>query len=383
MIVLEGADWQRVRRVSQKALNRMDLDAVVGACCEVMDLAAKNETFASGKDVDTYLFMSHLAFDAFHKVMYSFDPKMVLFQANNPHVKLLEACEGLLHGIRYRTFTKHLKFLWGLPTRKNIELKRNKDYVLEIGKRIAAERREVLKKETRGKDSKTASLLDGLLLSQDEEIMSDQEVLDQIGTFFFGAYETTANTLMFTLNSLAEAPDVQAKLRSELKKKFPNGRADIAHAKLADLDAVEYLLWTVDESFRLNSTASGIPRDATADVVVGGFKIKKGTSVSIDHRTASRDPFFFQGQKDLDKFNPERYAKYPMAEKILSIPFGFGSRICPGRRVAIAELKTFVSLIVSEYEILPPSDPTRSLVYDSKLGLTCADGTGFLRFRKL
>ena len=383
MIVLEGPDWQRVRRVSQKAINRMNMDLVVEGAAEVYDLAAKNNAFREDEDVNTYKVMSFMTFDIFHKVMYSFDPKMVNFDPSNPNIKLLEACEGLLGGIRDRLFTIHLKFMWGFPTKANRELAKCQEHIVNMGKQIIEERRIALRNENAPRDAKTRSLLDGLIVSQDEEILNDKEVTDQIATFFFGAYETTSNTLLFTLNSLASKPDVQTRLREELKKRFPGGSADIKKAKVADLDSVQYLLWTLDESFRLHPTAFAVPRDVIQDVVVGGYALKKGTGVNIDHRIVSRDPFFYQGQKDLDEFNPGRYEKYPLTDKVLSLPFGFGARLCPGRRIAIAETKTLIALIVSDYEVLPPKDPSKVLIEDSQLGLTCLNGTGFLRFRKL
>jgi cytochrome P450 len=383
MIVLEGADWQRVRRVSQKALNRMDMDKAIGAVIEVMDSAVEHKVLGNGEDTDTFKGLNYITFDVFHKVMYSMDPHAVTMDPKNPHVKLIRACDDLLFGIRYRAFTRNKKWLWDLPLKSNRKVTDARDYIVATGREIAAKRREELKKEVHAKDSKTSTLLDGLLLSQDEELMSDQEVSDQVATFFFGAFETTSNTLLFALGSLADHPQVQTKLREELKKQFPNGKADIAKATLADLDAIEYLLWVVDESFRMNSTASAFVRDCIKDVVVGGYKVDAGTTFMIDHRTASRDPYFWHNQTDLDEFKPERYAKYPMDSKLLSLPFGFGSRICPGRRIAVAQTKALIALLVSEYDILLPTDPAKKLVIDSKLGLTCLDGTGHLRFKKL
>jgi cytochrome P450 len=149
------------------------------------------------------------------------------------------------------------------------------------------------------------------------------------------------------------------------------------------LDAIEYLVWVLEESFRLHSTTSIIGRDCIKDTVAGGYQMRAGQTVVIDHGAVSRDPFFWQGQTDLDEFRPERFAKYPPDHKLLTLPFGFGSRICPGRRIAVAEAKTMIALLVSEYEILPPEDRSKKLVYDTKLGTTCVDGTGYLRFRRL
>ena len=382
MIVLEGEDWQRVRRISQKALNRMNLDAAVGAVAEVIDTAINCKVLGDGsgeEEVDTFRHLSHITFDAFHKVMYGMDPNTVKDDPKNPSYELLRRCEALLNAINGRAFATQTKFLWKLPTKQNRELEANRKYILSVGQDFAKKRRELVKNQADKAQTKT--LIDALLLSQEEDAMTDQEVSDQIATFFFGAYETTSNTLLFTLNSLADAPHIQQKLREAVLARFPNGSKDIAKATLAELDEVKYLVWTLEESFRLNSTAEAFPRDAIEDVVVGGYMIKKGTTFLTDHATVSRDPEFFPGQNDLDDFNPGRYENFHL-DKFYSMPFGFGGRICPGRRIAIAEIKAILAILVSEYEILPAKDPSKKLLLDVKLGLTCVDGTGYLRFKR-
>jgi cytochrome P450 len=78
-------------------------------------------------------------------------------------------------------------------------------------------------------------------------------------------------------------------------------------------------------------------------------------------------------QRDIDlwgpdalEFNPERFAngvigscKIPQAY----MPFGIGSRVCPGQHLSMIESKVFLSLILSKFRFSLSSSYVHSPVY--------------------
>ena len=80
-----------------------------------------------------------------------------------------------------------------------------------------------------------------------------------------------------------------------------------------------------------------------------------------------------------DEFNPERFLKNTELTKSRSfIPFGGGTRLCPGRFMAKAEVLTFVALLMSRFELSVPAGqafPKPDLKQGAGMGILApADG---------
>lgn len=112
---------------------------------------------------------------------------------------------------------------------------------------------------------------------------------------------------------------------------------------------------------RLKTVAPMNIRHATRDVVVGDVGVPKGTFVACIMRPAGMDGNSF---KDPQAFRPSRWMKGGHAEgegmmsaKRVVMPFGGGPRICPGRYLALAEIKMVMSMLLSNLEIKAMKTP--------------------------
>ncbi|TMW40880.1 hypothetical protein DOY81_014040 [Sarcophaga bullata] len=104
-------------------------------------------------------------------------------------------------------------------------------------------------------------------------------------------------------------------------------------------------------------------RSLQSDAVINNYHIPKGTHVIFPHLVVSNDPTYFPEPK---KFLPERWLKQndvAMAQSsekgnmetcphnghkihpFVSLPFGFGRRMCVGRRFAEIELHTLLAKV--------------------------------------
>ncbi|KAG0211437.1 hypothetical protein BGX28_007929 [Mortierella sp. GBA30] len=119
---------------------------------------------------------------------------------------------------------------------------------------------------------------------------------------------------------------------------------------------------------------------ARKDIVLpNGMTIHKGRKVIINTRSVHQDPEL-QGE-DPTEFRPWRFVgKGKAANKASSdyLIFGMGKHACPGRFLAIQEIKTVGAMLVSKYskiELQDPSKKTQALF--SKVGEAVPTGLYF------
>lgn len=193
-------------------------------------------------------------------------------------------------------------------------------------------------------------LLGRLIAARDPETgqaMNDEQLVDNLLTFYIAGHETTAKALTWTLYLLARSPKWAAALEEEVARVAGGGDVEAAH--------IEHLVLTqqvVKESMRLFPPVPQITRQAMADATLGGHAVRAGTSVVIPiyavHRHARRwdDPDAF----DPTRFAPEREAHIPRYQYM---PFGAGPRICIGQAFAMLEATAMLGTFVARARFAP------------------------------
>jgi cytochrome P450 len=200
------------------------------------------------------------------------------------------------------------------------------------------------------------NLLEALLLARDEDgsAFTDAEISGNVFTMLLGGEDTTANTLAWILYYLCERPDVQAALAAEVDRVYPQP-GDLA--ELARLDRLPYVEAVANETMRLRPVAPLIFLEANVDTTVDGVAVPKGTAVFIVSRAAATAPAAFP---DPLAFTPERWladAGAPKPAAALAdtqrafLPFGAGPRFCPGRNLAMVEIKHVLATIARHYTV--------------------------------
>ncbi|KAF8194043.1 cytochrome P450 [Mycena galopus ATCC 62051] len=205
------------------------------------------------------------------------------------------------------------------------------------------------------------------------EALTEAEIIDELTTLALGGSETTATTMQWSVKMLCKHPDVQRKLRAELLNNLPAIASRPPNfAEISDETNLPYLSAVMYEILRCSRTASAVARDATRDTVLLGYPIPKGTQVLMpigmvqqmesdgfkdvtDGLDSVRSASSQRGRKtgywsaaDVHQFNPERWLRpdgsfNPTAGPWL--PFSFGFRGCFGQKLALIELRLFISMI--------------------------------------
>lgn len=164
----------------------------------------------------------------------------------------------------------------------------------------------------------------------------------------FTGYDTTAIGLSWTLYELASRPALQAQIIAEVDAfgQQQPGRDDLA--------AFPFIEACFRESMRLHPPINPFilqVRQANQDVVLGGFKIPKGTVVVLNSLGQHMDPRHFP---EPAVYRPERFLKgspdgpetrHPYAE----LSFGAGPHKCIGYRFAMEEAVFALARLFQRY----------------------------------
>lgn len=90
----------------------------------------------------------------------------------------------------------------------------------------------------------------------------------------------------------------------------------------------------------------GNGRQTTQDSVIGGYHVPKGVQVIFQHYVISNQEQYFKGSTE---FLPERWLKSDRSTSehhpFASLPFGFGKRMCLGKRFAELEIQTLLAKV--------------------------------------
>jgi cytochrome P450 len=178
--------------------------------------------------------------------------------------------------------------------------------------------------------------------------IDDAQVAGNVLTMLLAGEDTTANTLAWCIWLLHRHPAALARATAEVRAVRAEG-GPVTLQQLAQLDYVEACM---HETMRLKPVAPFLPMQALKDTLVGDVAVPAGSVVISLLRHDSVDDGFLP---EAQAFRPERWlgedGLSPGSAKRISMPFGAGPRICPGRYLALQEMKMVLLTLLSQFEI--------------------------------
>lgn len=177
--------------------------------------------------------------------------------------------------------------------------------------------------------------------------LTDQQVRDEVMTFFLAGHETTALAVCWTLLLLAHNPKVQAQVAAEASL----AREDVSAPKVA-VGRSGYLDAVLKESLRLYPPVWVLARAVVEPFELGGFEVPTGTQVVISQWIIHRDPRFFDRP---EQFDPSRWFPPPIAgmPRYAYLPFGVGPRACVGQSLAMMESALILAAVIKQFTVEP------------------------------
>lgn len=167
-----------------------------------------------------------------------------------------------------------------------------------------------------------------------------EELVGHALILFLVAYETTGNTLTWTLFLLSQFPQAQHDVLDELAAVGPNATFD-------QIDQLPALARVLKESMRLLPAVPYSRRLASRAGVFGRYEIPERTRVIFSHYMTHHMPEIYEHP---ERFDPARWERIkPSPAEFL--PFGAGPRTCLGSSLAQCVIKLALAKILPRWRL--------------------------------
>jgi cytochrome P450 len=338
LVITEGDDWRRQRRLMQPAFHRQKIRDLVGSMASVVGQVRDQwaaHSLTSREPLDISSEMMKLTQRVMLRALLSVETEAA-------NAELMAAWDEVHGFLTSRLFTV-VNFPVALPLPSHIRFRRA---MKTLDDAVA----EILARRHRAPDGEgPADLLSLLLAARDEATgtgMSDQELRDEVMTIFAGGFETTAVVLAWAWLLLARHPEAQEKLAAEVGSVL-EGRAPTSE----DIPQLRYTKMVIEETMRLYPGAWIFTRTNLEADTIGGYSIPKGSILFLCAYATHRHPDIW---KDPESFNPERFAD-PSSDRprYAFYPFGGGPRQCIGETFAMVEMQLVLSMMTQRFELRP------------------------------
>ena len=181
--------------------------------------------------------------------------------------------------------------------------------------------------------------------------LTDRDVAGNVLTMLLAGEDTTANTLAWMIDLLQRNPTVLRKAQDEVRRVAGDSTV-FTPEQMSQLDYVEAC---AHETMRLKPVAPFFAVQALRDSVISDIRVPEGTLVWCALRHDSLEERHFPEPL---KFDPQRWLGEPgqpshsaSSAKRISMPFGAGPRVCPGRYLALLEIKMAMAMLLAHFDI--------------------------------
>jgi cytochrome P450 len=207
------------------------------------------------------------------------------------------------------------------------------------------------------------NLLEAMLAARDDEsgALTEEELVGNVFTLLLAGEDTTANTLCWTLYLLHANREAWRELAADVDRSLGPDPLPRTFEVAGELESIEHC---ANESMRLRPVAPMFFMENNRATTLEDIAIPVGSFVICLTRPAAVDTL---ATEDAADFRPSRWRRAAIpadlrqsdaAGRVLlkaSIPFGAGPRICPGRYLALLEMKMVLALLARNYELVEVS----------------------------
>lgn len=205
-----------------------------------------------------------------------------------------------------------------------------------------------------GRREHPENLLEAMLAAADEpgSGIDDKQVSGNVLTMLLAGEDTTANTIAWMIHLLWRHPAALQRAQAEVRAVV----GDPARPTWDEIAQLDFIEACAHETMRLKPVAPLLVVQALADTTLADVQVPKGMVVTTVMR---RDSVSEEHVPRAAAFEPERWlaagvggaAALAGSARRISMPFGAGPRICPGRYLALLEMKMAMATLLGRFEL--------------------------------
>ncbi|KAH8827541.1 cytochrome P450 [Flagelloscypha sp. PMI_526] len=238
---------------------------------------------------------------------------------------------------------------------------RHSRYAVKELKRFMREQVQRRKTEDFGDQSAFSLLVKASQDGSGKFALDDNELIGNIFVLLFAGHETSAHTIAGTLAYLCLDHDLQDSLYDQIISVLGKDRRP---SSLEELYKMTKVLECLFEALRLHPPGHIMIREAYEDTVLtvpnpvgeeGTYTVPvaKGTRINVDTVGMQYNPRYYENPEE---FKPSRWEGVsPDSEQFTA--FSVGARACIGRKFAIIEVLTFLTLFLRDWKVEPKLNP--------------------------
>ncbi len=355
----EGEVWRKQRRMVMSAFDPTHVKAYFPTMSRVTDRLASRWKKSQGTDLDLTAELMRFTVDTITGLAFGHD------------VNTLESGEDIIQAHLDKIFPALFnRILSPFNHWRYFRLPADRALDRSIAAVTAAIDGFVVQARDRIKNNPTLrehpdNLLEAMINATDQgdSGLNDDDVAGNVLTMLLAGEDTTANTLAWLLSLLWANPVTLQKLQLEVRSKFDS----VTAFSIDKLNELNYLDACLNEAMRLKPVAPFLALQALKATVIGDVEIPVDTQIFTLLRHDSVDDQFVPNAAE---FEPDRWLENATtlqginSAKRIAMPFGAGPRICPGRYLALLEMKIAMAMLLTRFEIDNISAPGNQLPHE-------------------
>ena len=346
----EGEDWRRQRRIVVDALNRARLETFFPALAMMVGRLQRRWEGAAerAEAVDLCRDLMRFTVDVTMQLAFGMDANTL--ETPGPVIQRhLDRVFPVLHR-RVNAAFPYWRYV-RLPSDRSL------DHALEALEREVSAMVRATRERMAAEPERfqfPANFLEAILAAVEAEGsgFSDAEIFANAGTLLLAGEDTTANSIAWAVHYFTQYPEHFQRARAEADALVAPEPAIVS---LEQTKRLPFLDAFCNEAMRLKPAAPLHVLEPTADVTILDCLIPKGTPLMLlVRRMATRDENFGHGER----FDPDRWL-VPAEERGCPhdrrafVPFGAGPRLCPGRSLALLQIRTALAMLCRNFEVEP------------------------------
>ena len=343
LLVLEGREHERARRMINPAFNHQNLKSMISI---ITDQTTRTiDSIQSNSTVDLQRFFNTLTLSIIVSSAFGSDLQ------TNPKTRTIMTTKfnEVLQAIIYRSLltVNQVSFLSKLPFWKKDILDNGHRLISKFVDEIILDRRQ----DRSTSLSNGPDLLDLLLSAVDDQgqPFTDEEINHEALAFVLAGSETTGNLMVWLFHILMTHEHVLRACQEEVDRVLPNG-IEPTNEHLSDLVICEAV---INETLRLYPPAPIFVRRCVREHSVGTknkIRLPVGTNVMINSHLLHRQPELWPRPLEFDYTrwlrDPKTGLKPKLAHPFAYLPFAAGPRNCIGQNFALLEAKLMLAMFI-------------------------------------